>query len=188
MIDLFCIASGPSLTAEDCELVRQSGAKIVAVNNSWELVPFCDYLYAGDEKWWKVYHETVADIVAEKWTCNRSAHVKYGVKLHVAGGAYNSGMRAIQFGIMKGFKNIALLGYDCSLKKGVHWHGAHTRRFLGNPNELKVGKWHVQFAKIAKKAKDFGVKIFNCSKHTELDCFEKMHLEEVLRKETVDVN
>jgi len=178
--DLVCVASGPSLVASDCEMVRKAGVKVVAVNNSWEMAPFCNYLYAGDLKWWNAYNRDVTDLAAEKWTCSRKAHQAYGINLHTVGGGYNSGMRAIQFGITKGFKNIALLGYDCSLKKGIHWHGSHSRRFLKNPDALKLRKWHTQFGKVAKNANDLGVKIVNCSRDTELTCFDTASLERVL--------
>lgn len=187
MIEVFCIASGPSLTAQDCELVRQSGAKVIAVNNSWKMVPFCDYLYAGDSKWWRAYHREI-NIPAEKWTCSRIASDKFGAKLHLAGGGYNSGMRAIQFAVIKGFKTIGLLGYDCSLKNGIHWHGLHESKFLKNPSEVKVHRWHQQFARAAEKASAAGSKVLNCSRYTELQCFEKVSLEDVLNRESVLVH
>jgi len=186
MIEVFCIASGPSLTAEDCELVRQSGAKVIAVNNSWKMAPFCDYLYAGDSKWWRAYHHEV-NIPAEKWTCSRAATQKFGVKLHLAGGGYNSGMRAIQFAVMKGFKTIGLLGYDCSLKNGIHWHGNHSGNYLKNPTPVKVVRWHEQFARAAQKATIAGAKVFNCSRYTELECFDRLALEDALKGECVGV-
>lgn len=179
MIDLFCIASGPSLTKEDCELVRQSGIKTIAVNNSWEIAPFCDYIYAGDKKWWSIYFNKIT-IGAERWTCSTDAANTYKINYHIAGGAYNSGMRAIQFGIFKGFKNIALLGYDCSLKNGIHWHGKHIDKKLRNPNKEKVSKWKDQFMRVSSQAIKNGVNVSNCSRYTELDCFKIMKLEEAL--------
>lgn len=181
MIDLFCVASGPSLVKEDCELLRRSSVKIVAVNNSWQMVPFCDYVYAGDAKWWKAYRSEVKTERAEFWTCSVGASARYGLKLHQGRvGAYNSGMRAIEFAIHKGFKRIGLLGYDCSIRKGLHWHGAHKFEAAGNPDELRLLKWKKQFDHLAARAEMSGVKIFNCSRETELDCFERISLEEVL--------
>jgi hypothetical protein len=179
-IDLFCIASGPSLTAADCEIVRLRGIKTVAVNNSWEMAPFCDYIYAGDSKWWHVNFDKVT-IPAEKWTCSDKAANRHKIHYHIAAGPYNSGMRAIQLGVSKGFKNIALLGYDCSLKNGVHWHGPHTAEPLRNPDADKVRKWHDQFKRVSDNAKKQGVSIVNCSRYTELNCFDKMALEEALK-------
>lgn len=181
MFDLICIASGPSLTAEDCELVRLSGIQTVAVNNSWQMAPFCNYVYAGDAKWWAVNFDKI-NIPAEKWTCSDKAANTYKLHYHIAGGPFNSGMRAIQFGVMKGFKRIGLLGYDCSLKNGVHWHGKHTEPTLRNPNNDKVKKWHDQFNRVSVMAKKHGVEILNCSRYTELECFEKITLEEFIGK------
>lgn len=179
MIDLFCIASGPSLTASDCDLVRLSRIKTVAVNNSWEMATFCDYVYAGDSKWWNVNFDKIR-MPAEKWTCSDKAANIYKIHYHIAAGPYNSGMRAIQFGIFKGFKNIALLGYDCSLKNGIHWHGPHTSEALRNPNADKVRKWHDQFRRVSGMAKKQSINIYNCSRYTELECFEKIELEKAL--------
>ena len=175
-IDLFCIASGPSLTAEDCETVRKTGVDVMAVNNSWEMAPFCDYIYAGDYKWWATHINHIA-LPAEKWTCSKKARQKFGIRYHQAGGSFNSGMRAIQWGIAQGYRGIALLGYDCSVENGLHWHGPHTEELLKNPNKKKVGKWHEQFARAARQAERYGVEVFNCSRKTDLTCFPKITLE-----------
>src|SRR3546814_7286157 len=52
-----CIASGPSLTAEDCESIRTAGLPAIVTNNTWQLAPWADVLYAGDYQWWKRYGE-----------------------------------------------------------------------------------------------------------------------------------
>lgn len=181
-LDVMCIASGPSLTVEDCEIVRQSGIKVIAVNNSWKMAPWCNYLYAGDMKWWRAYGKEV-NIEAEKWTCSRQASNVYKLKLHVVPGGYNSGMRALQFAVKKGFKSIGLLGYDCSLKHGTHWHGPHNKTdFLRNPCESKIPKWKIQFNKIAKKIEGVGISVVNCSRYTEIKCFPRVSLEEALQR------
>lgn len=181
MIDLFCVASGPSLNRKDCDLLKYSGAKIVAVNSSWKLVPFCDYLYAGDAKWWKAYKNDVVVDNAQFWTCSSGASITYGLNLHQGrAGSYNSGMRAIEFAIDKGFNRIGLLGYDCSIKNGLHWHGAHELPELGNPTDIKLQKWQKQFSQLAARAELKGVKIFNCSRETELTCFERISLEDAI--------
>lgn len=179
MVDLFCIASGPSLTISDCITVVKSGVDTVAVNDSWKMFPFCSYIYAGDSKWWDINYDKI-DILAEKWTCSNKAANTYKIHYHIAAGPYNSGMRAIQFGIWKGFKSIALLGYDCSLKNGIHWHGLHQEPALRNPNESKVKMWHDQFRRVSNNAEKQGVAIYNCSRYTELTCFNLLPLEEAL--------
>ena len=45
------LGGGPSLTAEQVELVRLSGVKCIAVNNSYLLAPWADLLYFADSHW-----------------------------------------------------------------------------------------------------------------------------------------
>jgi len=180
MIDLFCLASGPSLTEEDCKLVKESGARVLAVNNSWELVPWCDYLYAGDIKWWEGYANKVPSTI-QKWTSAKKAAAKFGLNYHPATGAFNSGMRALIWAMENGYKRIFLLGYDCSLKNGVHWHGSHdAKKGLNNPDKGRVVAWQEHFMKVFIKARKLGVEIINCSRYTELTCFKYSELEFVL--------
>lgn len=180
MIDLICIASGPSLTASDCEAVRLSGKNVVTVNNSWKMAPWSDYLFAADLKWWRAYHGEL-NTRAERWTSSAAAAKMYNVKFFKASGPFNSGMRTIQWAIWRGFKNILLLGYDCSIKNGVHWHGLHDeRRALKNPDARKVRRWHSQFEQVAITADEKNVTVRNCSRFTDLECFPLAKLEDVL--------
>lgn len=174
---IVCIASGPSLTDEDCRLVEASGLPTVAINHSWKKARFANFIYAGDGRWWDEYGEEI-DIPAERWTCSSRAAVKFGVNLHKVGGPYNSGMRAIQWAIRRGIKTIILLGFDCSVKNGTHWHGNHDRS--KNPDTAICRKWKKQFAQLALAAKREKVRVINCSRYTEIDCFEKMRLEDAL--------
>lgn len=173
-----CIASGPSLTAEDCAVVERAGLPTVAVNSSWKLSRFCDVIYAGDACWWAEYGDEI-DIQAERWSCTRQAKQRFGVNHHQVGGPYNSGMRAIQFAMGQGASRVLLLGYDCSLAAGTHWHGEHQR--TKNPDVQKVTGWHKQFAQVAAEAKARGVEVINCSRYSALGCFPCLSLEEALQ-------
>lgn len=175
---LVCIASGPSLTAEDCAMVEQSGIPTMAVNMSWKMARFAKYIYAGDRSWWDRNGKDI-DIPAERWTCSFSAASHHKIKHHNVKGAYNSGMRAIQWGIDHGYKTILLLGYDCSLRNGVHWHGLYTANRNPTPNGCR--KWKRQFEQVAAQAKHRGVRVINCSRDTALECFERMKLEDAIR-------
>lgn len=63
------------------------------------------------------------------------AHLRYSVNLFRApdNDAFNSGQRAIQLAAHFGAERIILLGYDCSLENGTHWHGNHPDG-LKNPD------------------------------------------------------
>ena len=168
-----CVASGPSLTAEDCTLVEQAGIPSIVVNSSWKMARFADIVFAGDFGWWKAYGGEI-DIEAEKWTSAGTAARHFGLHHFKIGGPYNSGSRAIQLAIELGASKILLLGYDASVKHGTHWHGDHKQ--TKNPDEMRCLKWHAHFAAIDRK----GAEIINCTRETELTCFPKMKLEDVL--------
>lgn len=179
-----CIASGPSLTEHDCNLVERSGLPSIAVNSSWKIAPFADVIYAGDAQWWHAnYHAIESD--AEKWTCSLSAyeffyndlhHFRVPDKSHQTG--WNSGMRAIELAAYFGASKILLIGYDCSLKNGIHWHGEHKN--TNNPTKQNCDKWHIQFERVASRMSSLGVEVVNCSRYTELRSFPVKKLEDEL--------
>lgn len=169
-----CIASGPSLTAADCALVEAAGLPAIAVNSSWQLARFADVIYASDAGWWD-HNLHLIDAPAERWSSYQSADTKYGINRHrVPNQPHNSGMRAIQFAIERGASRVLLLGYDCSVKGGTHWHGDHKN--TKNPDAKRCAMWLRQFAMIDRKQTE----IINCSRETALTCFPRMTLEQAL--------
>lgn len=162
-------ASGPSLTADDCALVSDAGIPLIAVNSSWQAAPQCRYIYAGDLCWWD---KNYADITsqAELWTCNRRASTRYGIKLFPTDTSvtFNSGQRAILFADWLGYSQIILLGFDCSIANGSHWHGQHDG--LSNPTPANTRRWREEF-KLAARQLAGRVQIINCSRQTALTCF-----------------
>lgn len=174
-----CIASGPSLTREDCELVRLSGLPVVAVNSAWEFAHFCDVVYAGDVEWWK-HNINKLTIPAERWGCLHSAESQYGIYRH---GHYrqvtNSGARALEFIIDQKPARILMLGFDASIAKGTHCHGDHPK--TGNPKKPTCDRWvRIHFPSVAAAALQLGVEVVNCSRDTALTCFPRMPLPEAI--------
>lgn len=171
---VFCIAPGPSLTRQDCELIKQTKAPVVAVNNAWEWAKFCDVIYACDPGWWE-HNIFKININAELWTCFENLAHEYELNCHGPFlGALNSGLRALQLAVDRGAKRVILIGYDCSVVNGLHFHGPHEK--TPNPDPAKCRKWNTQFSNM-----DFGdCEIINCSRYTELSCFKKQNLEDVL--------
>lgn len=173
-----CVASGPSLTASDCALVASSGYPIIAVNSSWQRVPGCDHILAGDCGWWDVHYSQLA-IPAKRWSTSRRACLRYGVN-HFRppdNDTFNSGQRAIQLAAHLGATRIILLGYDCSLTDGIHWHGAHPTG-LKNPDVTSVTRWQAEFGRLTDLLPD--IDIINCSRSTSLTCFRRDKLETAL--------
>jgi hypothetical protein len=103
----------------------------------------------------------------------------FGIKLFrpVESGPFNSGQRAIQLAAHLGANRVILLGYDCTLANGTHWHGRHPET-MHNPVPREVGRWHTDFSSLVSEL--HGIKIINATRHTALTCFPKTTIEAAL--------
>lgn len=166
-----CIGSGPSLTKADCDLV--AGLPTIVVNDCWKMAQ--GILYAGDLSWWDKYHDKIDRVKGECYTRSATAARKYGLKLFEGTrGKYNSGQKAIELAAHLGASRIILIGFDCSVAKGIHWHGKHLGG-LRNPGPNSVKSWHDEFLQMTLQVKL--PPVVNCSRYTELECFPKVALE-----------
>lgn len=177
-----CIASGPSLTPEDCETVRQSGHPVIVTNTTYRLAPWADVIFGMDMKWWQVHHKEVnATCTGRKLSTSHAARAYGAESLNQCPWfprTLNSGEGAIVLAMASGSKRVVLLGYDCQRTGGkAHWHGDHPKS-LGNAKSL--GKWPKHFAQTAKNAKGQGIEVLNASRETSLACFPRVALEEAL--------
>lgn len=177
------LGSGPSLgfdQFEDLKTVRESGLFTIAVNTTWKKAPWCNVIFAGDTCWWRQHGKKI-NSDAERWTHSNVAAEKYNARVRprkIRPG-YNSGACAIELAanVYKA-KTIILLGFDCSIRHGIHHHGKHKR--TGNPDSTRCKQWIKQFKCLKAICKNS--RIINCSRYTELDVFEKKELSEVLQE------
>lgn len=171
-------ASGPSLNAIDCLKASSSGVKIITVNSTWNMLPDCDYIFATDYRWWEVNIDTLPEY-PQRWSNNLKASKTYHLEYTPvrAGGTFNSGQLAIHFSVWLGARNIILLGFDCSIRDGIHWHGKHTS--LANPSQNQMERWKKEFKSTANLFRNTH-NIINCSARTELECFTVMNLDDAL--------
>lgn len=170
-----CIASGPSLTQEDCELARASGHPIITANNSWRATE-PDVIWASDHAWWKRYSAGITS-GAERWTNNRKAAAEFGCHHFRLAQGLNGGLAAIHLALWFGAARILLLGYDCQATNGaLHWHGPHEG--CNNPNEMSFRMWQKQYRQTDRHIRD---RIVNCSRETALTVFARSTIEEALQ-------
>lgn len=186
-----CIASGPSLTADDVNYCKGKG-RVYVINNTFKLAPWADVLYACDGRWWDAYHEYVEQSFAgEKWTIDDAAAVKYDLntvgvlneevwsnhpKAITLGG--NSGHQALNLACIQGADRVILLGYDMKPRKdGIrHWHGDHIQSLL-QTNPIEYVNWCNNLREASKEIK---IPVINCTRDTALDCFDRADLRDVL--------
>ena len=172
------IGSGPSLTAEDCELVRASGHPVVVTNTTFRACPWADALFAFDAKWWQVYQEEVFATFAGRKVSSSHLAGKYDVEI-IPRRHRNSGAAAVGLAMDYGAERVVLLGFDLQVGPNgeSHWHGDHIH---GLGNTQSIGDWPRHFKILAKHAEKKGVEIVNASRRTALQAFPLVTLEDVL--------
>lgn len=175
------IASGPSLTPHDCAIARSSGLPVIAINNTWQKAEGCQFIFASDLAWWEVNHRKIP-VDASCWTTSLIASHRYGINLFRPRyyNGFCSGSRAIEFAVEHlGAQRVLLLGFDCSISQGLHWHGSHGDG-LNNPTQDAINIWHRAFSDLADRLAG-KAEIINCSRHTELTCFPTGNIEHFTR-------
>lgn len=187
------IASGPSLTQEDCDKVRiwrdsKEDRSVIVINTSFRLAPWADILYACDADWWRKYFdEALRDFKGEMWTQDPVFGKKHPIRfiqskrcdglgrdvIHTGG---NGGYQSINLAYLFGAKSIVLLGFD--MKRGddkkSHWHGDHPG---GLNKSCPFKTWLNNFPRLAQDLESEGVNVVNATRDTALNCFPRIELE-----------
>lgn len=180
-----CIASGPSLTPEDCELVRESGLPTIVTNTTFRMCPWADVLFAFDRKWWAHYLPEVRQTFKGRligWSPGLQA---FGIpSLHDEKAWFthfhNSGACSASLAIAAGASRVILLGCDCQKTGGkVHWHADHPAP-MGNARS--IGNWPTQWKNLARYAAARHVPVENASRATALTVFPRVDLADALAR------
>jgi hypothetical protein len=175
---VICIASGPSLTPDDCEIVRASGHPAIVTNTTFKTCPWAHALFGWDEEWWAEYIGQVRAVFTGRlfskaartrpfgveWLGNEPRFVPFSI----------SGACAISLAICAGAARVVALGYDSQRTDGKsHHHGDHPNG-LGNCESMP--SWPLIFERLAVYASSMRVPVLNASRETVLTCFERRPL------------
>lgn len=192
------IASGESAKSGDVDLLR-GRCRCVVINNSFEIAPWADLLYAADGKWWLEYREagsfqgikvtasTAAD-VAKVLGLNvidfvdAPGHEEESVMSFVRPGMIarggNSGFQAVNLTAQTGAKRQVWIGFDFC---GDHWHGEH-RGNLRNPRSSALSRWARTLDAQAAILKAAGIEVLNCSAKSVLKAYPKVTLADAINR------
>jgi hypothetical protein len=175
----------------------QGKLKVIAVNDSFKLAPWADVLYGCDLGWWQL-HKGVPEFAGLKLTHDRSGpqHYKdlHRVEIlhpvsnellldqpsHLGAGG-NGGFQAFNLIIQFGVTRIMLVGIDCSIDNGPHWHGRHPVP-LTNPLESNVARWRKAFNEASGRIAALGVEVINCSPVSTVNAYPKLSVDETLKR------
>jgi hypothetical protein len=187
------VAGGESVTPADVEILR-GRCRVVVVNNSYQLAPWADLLYAVDDKWWDA-HPAARAFAGLKVSRAGDAAKRYKVHtvnliglgepekdeftietpgLIARGG--NSGFQATNLILQFGARRILWLGFDC---RGEHWHGKHPTP-LRNPTPQRLDTWARTFDAQAARLEAIGAEVVNCSAVSAITAYRKMPVADAL--------
>lgn len=192
------MATGPSLTRQQANLVAVADLPVIAVNDNGidverdgevvpAMAPQAAILYASDADWWRTNSQAALKFPGLKVTCMDSCEFK-SVKLlkqtgmvgfdpnpkHIRTGG-NSGYAALHIAIQAGARRVLLLGYDMGNSAGHHWFGKHQRG-LRTTDTGSFARWVDRFPALSGQ----GAEIINCSPGSALKCFPTANLVEAL--------
>lgn len=194
------VASGPTAKDANLELLRDR-AKVIAINNSWKLVPWADVLYACDARWWEAYkgvpefkglrvsQDTKVLLMKRDIKIVRSQRGRDRLITNqpgIIGWGGNSGFHCLNLAVVWGARRIILIGYDMRLDLGTHWHGLHQS--MNNPTPGNVLRWCRAVDGVAEALKKMKIEVLNTSDVSSLKNYPKVSLEEAIgqRSRTVE--
>lgn len=188
------VAGGESVNDVDLNMLR-GRCRVAVVNNSCELAPWADLLYAADRRWWDVHPEG-RHFAGLKVTCDADAAKQH--RLHMIQLVNDTGAARDEFTIAEpgliarggnsafqltnivmqfGSRRILWLGFDC---RGDHWHGKHPMP-LRNPTPQRLAIWAATFDAQAKRLRRMGVEVINCSDRSAIQSYPCMSVDAALR-------
>ena len=188
----FLIGGGPSVGDVDLSVLRNR--RVIAINNSWELVPRATVLYFCDEKWWGWNGAKVAEGFEGRYIVTPSQLIDDPrgrlVKLTGATGletdpcglkhGSNSGYQAINLAYHFGAKRIVLLGYDMHTTNGTHWHAGHpttkAKPYAATLRDAMLPK----FTSLVEPLETAGVEVVNATPGSALKCWPIRPLEDLI--------
>lgn len=189
---IVCLASGPSMTQQDADLVGAAHDVVTfTANSTWLLAPWAQVHYSNDHDWWQQNIGTMRrECRGEFWSgCPDSELLPADVKQYpyqkqarglpadhnLIGWGGNSGFAQMQLAARAGARRIILVGYD--MQGDGHWHEDHPEPIR---KEFNFPFWIGHFNHAAAALALRGIEVLNASRETALKCFPRISLEAAL--------
>lgn len=189
-IPTFVLGGGPSLLHVDIDRLNGAG-HVVCVNRSYELALFADVLYWSDRNFLEDHHRLIAQHQAKYKVTRIQMEGRYatnGQTLFLEHNpraplsrdpskicGFDSGSCALNLAYLFGADPIVLCGFD--MRYNGHWHEEHRVKC---PPEA-FASWYVpSITGMANELQYTGVKVYNSSPGSSLECFPFRDYEEFL--------
>ena len=197
------LAGGPSITREQCNVVRERGWYAIAINETWLLAQWAPALYGCDWQWWRSRRPLEGDYSGlrilgslpntnakrphlagdMRWQAPllryipvRAGYSKMLFAGRDLGAGSNSAFQAANLAVRWGAKRLILLGVDCH-SPNRHWHGNHT--FAEAPHQKKslMKTWLRSWEMAREQLIERKIEIVNCSPGSALKVFQRTDVE-----------
>jgi len=193
------VAAGPSADKVGVQKLRDR-IHVIAVNESFRLVPWADIIYSAEGVWWSMRGHEVSKCPGLKLTFEPNAIARHRIEIvkqktvetvwsmkmewakrgHVGSGG-NSGFQMVNLAAQFGATGIALIGFDMNMNGGCHWHVNHPVP-LRNPTYERFAKWIAALDGAAPDLAQHGVDVINCSPTSSLTAFPKLSIDAMLER------
>lgn len=183
------VGGGPSLKGFDLSVTRH--CHVLAVNNAFELVPWAEYLYFYDARWFRWNVRKLKGFKGQLITASETAFQFPCLRVHRSWQdapfgkdqyqthGLDSGHMATVIAYKLGAKRIILAGFDMGFKDGEsHWHPDHE---IPSSEANYVARFRPQYALLNKALAEKGVELLRCTP-SALDYLPEVSLyDEIMR-------
>lgn len=197
---VFILGCGPSLrdlSSTDLRMVREQ-KRIIAINDSYLLVPNASVLYFCDLKWWLQHQARIAETFQGRVIATLENQIDGVRALRNAGplglssdpGAIcngsNSGYQAINLAVHLGATRIVLLGYDMQVNGDrLHWQPRTDMQVAQSFQRTLQTVMLPKFEFLREPLRKAGVEVINCTVNSALKVWPFRPLGQVLQEEEV---
>lgn len=199
---VFILCGGPSITDSTLKLLNSTKHKIICINSSCEFIDdpyavmWCDDSWANINYSWlqnyngwkfavkseylaKNYLQRNSFGMANSLILGKSGDSGYDNRLEYVRGN-NTGTNAINFLVNCEVSSIGIVGMDMNTEGGkAHFHKKYTFPIT---RDIYINHFLPSVTSLGEDLKKSGrgVKIYNCSQHSKVTCFEYKPLKELI--------
>lgn len=191
----FLLAGGPSLGSVpriDIDRLKYYG-RVIAINDSYQLVPDADVLYFCDASWWLSRKQGVANTFAGRYIITMDNKIPGVLTLKGTGASgletdpasirhgHNSGYAAINLAYHFGARQIVLLGYDMRVVgHRMHWHNLPSNIQHEEFQRILQQEMLPNFATLKAPLEQAGVQVLNATPDSALRVWPYVSLHHIL--------
>lgn len=170
------VGCGPSAAAVDLEQFQDH--LVIAINEAWRLCPWADVLYGTDDAWWDAGRGDGFAGLNVRGSDLRIEGDEISFDPAFIGSGGTGAFQALNLAVQWGVKSIGLIGVDCRLDLGEHWHERSPVQRAAL-SQSAVDRWIKAFDGAAPVLAAAGVEVVNYSGVSALTGFRKEPLPEV---------